>query len=82
MYAWHPHGFISYVPSYLMGDMATSGAPHGRVWYGTCSQPVALIFQSWASTSQWRTLGLSINEPSSGFLAIQMATRLLFSLAA
>lgn len=37
MYAWHPHGFISYVPSYLMGEMATSGAPHGRVWYGTCA---------------------------------------------
>lgn len=37
MYAWHPHGFISYVPSYLMGDMATSGAPHGRVWFGTCA---------------------------------------------
>lgn len=37
MYAWHPHGFISYVPSYLMGDMATSGKPHDRVWFGTCA---------------------------------------------
>ena len=37
MYAWHPHGFISYVPSYLMGRMATSGAPHDRVWFGTCA---------------------------------------------
>ena len=37
MYAWHPHGFISYVPSYLMGRMATSGQPHNRIWYGTCA---------------------------------------------
>ena len=37
MYTWHPHGFISFVPSYLMGSMATSGEPHGREWYGTCA---------------------------------------------
>jgi len=37
MYAWHPHGFLSCIPSCLMGEMAISGAPHDRVWYGTCA---------------------------------------------
>ena len=37
MYIWHPHGFVSYVPSMLMGDMARSGSPHNREWFGTCA---------------------------------------------
>lgn len=36
IYVWHPHGFISYVPAYLMGGMAIDGKPHGRPWFGTC----------------------------------------------
>lgn len=37
MYVWHPHGFVSYVPSFLMGGMARSGEPHAREWFGTCA---------------------------------------------
>ena len=34
---WHPHGFVSYVPSFLMGAMARAGQPHDREWFGTCA---------------------------------------------
>jgi 2-acylglycerol O-acyltransferase 2 len=37
LYVWHPHGFVSYVPSVLMGAMARGGKPHGRMWFGTCA---------------------------------------------
>jgi len=37
MYVWHPHGFVSYVPSFLMGGMARAGEPHKREWFGTCA---------------------------------------------
>eukprot|EP00929_Paragymnodinium_shiwhaense_P058160 TRINITY_DN29128_c0_g1_i1.p1 TRINITY_DN29128_c0_g1~~TRINITY_DN29128_c0_g1_i1.p1 ORF type:complete len:314 (+),score=85.04 TRINITY_DN29128_c0_g1_i1:65-1006(+) len=41
MYVWHPHGFVSFIPSFLMGVMATTGKPHNKPWYGTC---LPLIF--------------------------------------
>ncbi|CAK0794616.1 unnamed protein product [Prorocentrum cordatum] len=41
IYVWHPHGFISFVPSFLMGSMAVGGHPHGRPWFGTC---IPLLF--------------------------------------
>lgn len=37
MYVWHPHGFVSYVPSFLMGGMARRGEPHAQEWFGTCA---------------------------------------------
>jgi len=36
-YVWHPHGFVSYVPTMLMGEMARTGKPHNREWFGTCA---------------------------------------------
>lgn len=41
MYVWHPHGFVSYVPSHIMGKFAVTGAPHKKEWYGTC---IPLLF--------------------------------------
>jgi len=41
MYVWHPHGFISFVPSFIMGGKAVAGQPHGRHWFGTC---IGLLF--------------------------------------
>jgi hypothetical protein len=32
LYVWHPHGFVSYVPTFLMGAMAIKGEPHGCTW--------------------------------------------------
>jgi 1-acyl-sn-glycerol-3-phosphate acyltransferase len=37
MYVWHPHGFVSYVPTMMMGGMARDGFPHDRQWFGTCA---------------------------------------------
>mmetsp|Transcript_15631 Transcript_15631/g.33239 ORF Transcript_15631/g.33239 Transcript_15631/m.33239 type:complete len:315 (-) Transcript_15631:111-1055(-) len=42
MYVWHPHGFISFVPSFIMGGKAVAGEPHGRPWFGTC---IGLLFK-------------------------------------
>lgn len=42
MYVWHPHGFVSYVPSHLMGEQALAGTPHGTEWFGTC---IPLLFK-------------------------------------
>jgi len=41
IYVWHPHGFISYVPSFLFGEKALAGMPHKRPWFGTC---IPLLF--------------------------------------
>lgn len=41
IYVWHPHGFVSYVPSHIMGSKAIAGQPHGTEWFGTC---IPLIF--------------------------------------
>ena len=37
MYVWHPHGFVAYTPSMILGGMAVRGLPHGREWFGTCA---------------------------------------------
>eukprot|EP00440_Ansanella_granifera_P071479 gb/GFBE01077576.1/.p1 GENE.gb/GFBE01077576.1/~~gb/GFBE01077576.1/.p1 ORF type:complete len:312 (+),score=41.56 gb/GFBE01077576.1/:1-936(+) len=42
MYCWHPHGFVSFVPSFLMGEKAIRGQPHGTEWFGTC---IELLFR-------------------------------------
>jgi 2-acylglycerol O-acyltransferase 2 len=42
IYVWHPHGFISFVPSFLMGRAAVTGQPHGHTWFGTC---IGLLFK-------------------------------------
>jgi len=42
IYAWHPHGFVSYVPSHLMGLDALGRRPHGTEWFGTC---IPLLFK-------------------------------------
>ena len=34
VYVWHPHGFISFTASMIMGGWAVAGRPHGRPWYG------------------------------------------------
>mmetsp|Transcript_28647 Transcript_28647/g.62657 ORF Transcript_28647/g.62657 Transcript_28647/m.62657 type:complete len:343 (+) Transcript_28647:23-1051(+) len=31
---WHPHGFIAWTPTFLVGKMAITGHPIGREWYG------------------------------------------------
>lgn len=36
MIVWHPHGFIAYTPSMIMGEWAVAGHPHGREWFGLC----------------------------------------------
>lgn len=42
IYVWHPHGFVSYIPSHLMGEMAIHGKPHQKEWFGTC---IPLLFK-------------------------------------
>jgi 2-acylglycerol O-acyltransferase 2 len=42
MYVWHPHGFVSFVPSFIMGGKAVAGKPHGHHWFGTC---IGLLFK-------------------------------------
>jgi len=42
MYVWHPHGFISFVPAFIMGGKAVAGEPHGHHWFGTC---ISILFK-------------------------------------
>ena len=34
IYVWHPHGFISFTASMIMGEWAVGGRPHGFPWFG------------------------------------------------
>jgi len=42
IYVWHPHGFISYCPPFLLTEMAVKGRPHKKEWFGTC---IPLLFK-------------------------------------
>ncbi|KAL1508401.1 hypothetical protein AB1Y20_004511 [Prymnesium parvum] len=37
IYVWHPHGFVSYCPTMIIGQLAVNAEPHGYEWYAACA---------------------------------------------
>ena len=47
VYVWHPHGFVAYAATMLVGGMAVRGRPHRRAWFASCALPLILPTSSY-----------------------------------